>query len=79
VTRTIDRSKLWFVQTPQTFRTDILVEAFKHVREKQVAVTDEASAVELIGREVHLVPSKLWNVKITSPDDLAFASALVKN
>ena len=78
VTRTLDRSHLWAVQTPQTFRRDLLEAALKVVSAKKQAVTDEASAVEVTGETVHLVPASATNVKITTPEDLAIAAALLK-
>jgi 2-C-methyl-D-erythritol 4-phosphate cytidylyltransferase len=78
VSRTVDRSKLWAVQTPQAFRVELLRKAFAAVRKRGATVTDEASAVELIRQEVHLVPAFLSNVKITTPDDLSLAAALLR-
>jgi 2-C-methyl-D-erythritol 4-phosphate cytidylyltransferase len=78
VSRTIDRTKLWGVQTPQAFRKELLLKAFEIVKKKRLVVTDEASAVELTGEDVHLVASALSNVKITNPDDLALAAAFLK-
>lgn len=78
VLKTVDRTKLWGVQTPQTFRLDILRKAFAVVRKKKATVTDEASAVELLGEDVHLVPSSLSNIKITSPEDLGLAAAFLR-
>jgi 2-C-methyl-D-erythritol 4-phosphate cytidylyltransferase len=78
VTRTIDRAKLWAVQTPQAFRRELLRDAFALLARKNLSVTDEASAVELTGSEVHLVPSLVSNIKVTSPDDLALAAAFLK-
>ena len=77
VTKTVDRSKLWAVQTPQTFKYEVLVKAFGVVRKKKLTVTDEASAVEQVLKDVHLVPAALTNIKVTTPDDLALASALL--
>jgi 2-C-methyl-D-erythritol 4-phosphate cytidylyltransferase len=77
VSRTIDRSKLWAVQTPQTVRTEILRQAYRLVFEKNLVVTDEAAAVELLGAPVHLVDTPSWNLKITTPSDLAIADALL--
>jgi len=77
VSKTLDRTKLWAAQTPQAFRLDLLLKAFGTVRKKGLTVTDEASAVELVSKEVHLVPAFLTNVKIATPDDLALASALL--
>jgi 2-C-methyl-D-erythritol 4-phosphate cytidylyltransferase len=78
VTRTIDRSKLWAVQTPQTFKRQVLDEAYAHVLKKGLTVTDEASAVELRGQEVHLVPGAVSNIKITTAEDLLIAASLLR-
>jgi len=77
VTRTVDRSKLWAVQTPQTFKVSLLKRAFELVKEKDATVTDEASAVELTSQKVRLVQASVSNVKITTPDDLAMATTLL--
>ena len=78
VSRTVDRTKLWAVQTPQTFRTECLRRAYQNIGKKKLAVTDEASAVEVIGEEVHLVPSSSLNIKITCPLDLSLAAMILK-
>jgi 2-C-methyl-D-erythritol 4-phosphate cytidylyltransferase len=75
---TLDRSKIWAVQTPQTFKVDLLRDAFDAVRKKKATVTDESSAVELLGEGVRLVPAPMTNIKITTPDDLTLAAALLK-
>jgi 2-C-methyl-D-erythritol 4-phosphate cytidylyltransferase len=77
VTRTVDRTKLWAVQTPQTARTDLLRQAYRRVLDKGLIVTDEAAAVELLGQPVHLVETPFLNLKITTPSDLAMAEALL--
>ncbi len=78
VAGTIDRTKLWAVQTPQTFKRELLEEAFRNVKAKKLTVTDESSAVELVHEGVRLVSSPWSNIKITSPDDLAAAGMLLK-
>ncbi|MDD4872605.1 MAG: 2-C-methyl-D-erythritol 4-phosphate cytidylyltransferase [Kiritimatiellae bacterium] len=78
VSKTIDRTMLWAVQTPQTFRVDLLTKAFNVVSRKRLTVTDEASAVELVSRDVRLVPTALSNIKITVPDDLILAAAVLR-
>ena len=77
VERTIDRTKLWAVQTPQTVRYDLLRQAYELVLKKNVVVTDEAAAVELLGHRVDLVETPSLNLKITTPSDLAIAEALL--
>jgi 2-C-methyl-D-erythritol 4-phosphate cytidylyltransferase len=78
VAKTVDRSKLWAVQTPQSFKLSLLREAFAAVSSRKRQVTDEASAVELLGKPVHLVPASPSNLKITTTDDLVVAEALLK-
>ena len=78
ISQTIDRTKLWRVQTPQTFKVALLRKAFVMVAKKKIKITDEASSVELIGDNVRLVQSSSSNIKITSPDDLVLAAALMR-
>jgi 2-C-methyl-D-erythritol 4-phosphate cytidylyltransferase len=78
VIRTVDRTKLWAVQTPQTVRLPLLREAYTKVFERQAVVTDEAAAVESLGQKVHLVETAFLNLKITTPADLAIAEALLR-
>src|SRR5579859_5606604 len=69
VTRTVDRARLWAVQTPQTFRVEIIRRALAVVRGKKLLVTDDTAACELIGQPVKLVPGLSPNPKITVPAD----------
>ncbi len=78
VVRTVDRTKLWAVQTPQTTRLALLREAYTRVFQEQAVVTDEAAAVESLGPKVHLVETPFLNLKITTPSDLAIAEALLR-
>ncbi len=78
VIRTIDRTKLWAMQTPQTAQFELLREGYAKVFEKNLVVTDEAAAVELLGHRVDLVETPFLNLKITTPSDLAIAEALLR-
>ena len=71
---TEDRSQLWLAQTPQMFRCGLLVEA---LREAKHAVTDEASAVEQMGLRPRLVAGSRENIKVTFPEDLGIAEAIL--
>lgn len=73
----VDRSLLWFMETPQCFRVNILKRAYQNVREKKLQVTDEVSAVESIGISTSLVESRHANIKITLPADLQLAAYLM--
>ena len=78
ITKTLDRSNLWTVQTPQTFKVELLRKALGVVARKRVVVTDESAAVELLGEKVRIVPVVQPNVKITTPDDLVLAATLLR-
>jgi 2-C-methyl-D-erythritol 4-phosphate cytidylyltransferase len=78
ITRTVDRSRLWAVQTPQTFRVEVIRAAIQAAREKQLNLTDDTAACELIGQPVQLVESLAPNPKATSPADLPFVELLLR-
>ncbi len=78
VDHTVDRSKLWTVQTPQTFSVSLLTKAYNEVAKKKATVTDDASAVELLGESVRLVEWMHPNIKITTADDLPLAVAALQ-
>ncbi|MGN0846070.1 MAG: 2-C-methyl-D-erythritol 4-phosphate cytidylyltransferase [Kiritimatiellia bacterium] len=77
VSRTEDRSKLWAVQTPQAFDVRVLKRAYAAVVEKKLEVTDDASAIELLGEPVKIFESEKPNLKITTAEDLQVAAAVV--
>jgi 2-C-methyl-D-erythritol 4-phosphate cytidylyltransferase/2-C-methyl-D-erythritol 2,4-cyclodiphosphate synthase len=78
VTATIDRSNAVAAQTPQGIRWDILRDAYRRVRPDLGAeLTDEAALLEAAGITVHVVPGERDNLKVTTPDDLDRARALV--
>ena len=77
VTRTEDRTKLWAVQTPQAFSASIIRRAYANVAAKKLDVTDDASAVELLGEPVKIFETNTPNLKITTVEDLQIAAAVV--
>jgi 2-C-methyl-D-erythritol 4-phosphate cytidylyltransferase len=78
VARTLDRSRLWAIQTPQVFRRDVLERALAQPHEVLAAATDDASLVEDMGGTVRRVESPRENLKITTPDDLRLAEQLLR-
>ncbi|MDP6039677.1 MAG: 2-C-methyl-D-erythritol 2,4-cyclodiphosphate synthase, partial [Candidatus Latescibacteria bacterium] len=70
VVETLDRSELWGVQTPQAFRADVIRRAHQEATESDFFGTDDTALVERLGEEVVVVPGRVDNVKITSPEDL---------
>ena len=78
VQRTLDRSKLWAMETPQTFRLDVIRRAIAQARAKKIVFTDDTAACELIGQPVRLVSSIAPNPKVTMPGDLPLIEALLR-
>jgi 2-C-methyl-D-erythritol 4-phosphate cytidylyltransferase len=71
----VDRSDYFSVQTPQTFRSEVILKSFQQPYEQ--SFTDDASVAEKAGFEIHLVEGNPENIKITTPTDLIFAQALM--
>jgi 2-C-methyl-D-erythritol 4-phosphate cytidylyltransferase len=78
ISRHLDRSRLWAVQTPQTFRVDVIRRALAAVRGQRLQVTDDTAACELIGQPVRLVPAPAPNPKVTVPADLPYLEILLR-
>jgi len=78
VVRTLDRSRLWAVQTPQAFRRAALERALDQPDDVLAAATDDASLVERAGGTVRLVPAPRENLKVTSAVDLRIAELLLR-
>jgi 2-C-methyl-D-erythritol 4-phosphate cytidylyltransferase len=78
VKNTPDRSTLFAVQTPQVFDFDLLRGALKKAEVTGAAVTDDCSAVELMGMSVKIVEGDEHNLKVTTPFDLAVAKLLLE-
>ena len=76
--RTPDRSALFAVQTPQVFAADLLKAALQSAIADGATITDDCSAVERMGKEVHLTEGSEENIKITTPVDLAIAEAILQ-
>ncbi|BBB91325.1 MAG TPA: 2-C-methyl-D-erythritol 4-phosphate cytidylyltransferase [Methylomusa anaerophila] len=77
VTDTLERSKLWAIQTPQAFHGRLLKEAYCKAKQEEYLGTDDASLVERIGIPVKIVAGSYRNIKITTPEDLIVADALL--
>jgi 2-C-methyl-D-erythritol 4-phosphate cytidylyltransferase len=75
---TPDRASLWAVQTPQVFWVETLVEAFKKAQAEGFRGTDCASLVERLGVPVRIYPGAPTNLKLTTPEDLLLAEAILR-
>jgi len=76
VEKTLNRENLWEIQTPQVFKKDLILEAYKKLT--SAPVTDDASLVEKLGRRVKVVRGSYFNLKVTTPEDLILAKAIAK-
>ena len=77
-TSTLDRSNLWAVETPQTFRTELIRRAYDSVSDAGQTVTDDAGALEFIGEKARLVDWRKPNLKVTVADDMAIVEGLLR-
>lgn len=77
ILRTVDRARLWAVQTPQTFRVEVIRRAMEAVRRRGLTVTDDTAACELIGQPVRLVRGDAPNPKVTVPADLPYIQSVL--
>lgn len=79
VERTVDRSRLWQAQTPQTFQRELLQRAYDIAMAEGFYGTDDASLVERLGETVSVVRGSEFNIKITTPRDLILAEGILRN
>ncbi|MDE2716399.1 MAG: 2-C-methyl-D-erythritol 4-phosphate cytidylyltransferase [Chloroflexota bacterium] len=76
VLQTVPRDRLWAVQTPQIFKADLLRTAHRTI---DCDVTDDASMVEMLGHQVKLFMGSYENLKVTTPEDIAMAEAILRS
>ena len=75
--RTLDRSRLWAMETPQVFARELITRAYARVAARQLRVTDDAQAVELLGHPIALLENPYPNPKLTAPADLDYLEFLL--
>ena len=78
VKKTLQREKLWAIQTPQAFRFDILKKAHERALKQGFIGTDDSILVERLGHKVAVVKGSYDNIKITTPEDLVLGEAILK-
>ena len=79
IEKTLDRSKLWDIQTPQVLSYSLLTKGFKKVLATKQHITDDISLAELLGEKAYVVPGSPFNIKITTKEDLFLAEILHKH
>jgi len=75
--RTLDRPRLWAMETPQVFSRELICRAYARVAQKKLHITDDAQAVELLGHPIALLENPHPNLKLTTPADLALLEFLL--
>lgn len=76
---TLDRNKLFCVQTPQSFKRDIIINSHKNIVSKDISATDDTMIAEISGYSVFLYEGSYVNIKITTPDDLFLGEKILEN
>jgi 2-C-methyl-D-erythritol 4-phosphate cytidylyltransferase len=77
VIKTLDRDSLWHVQTPQTFKFDLISKAYKEGVSKKLYGYDDATFLEYSGKKVKVIEGSSYNIKITTPEDLITARGIL--
>lgn len=76
--RTLERARLWAMETPQVFSRELIARAYARVAQKKLRITDDAQAVEQLGHPVALLENSHPNPKLTTPADLAYLEFLLR-
>lgn len=74
----LDRSRLWAIQTPQGFKYSVILEAHEHAKEKGINATDDTALAELKGHRARLIEGSYYNIKITTPEDVVLGKAIAE-
>lgn len=77
VTKTLSRDTLWNVQTPQTFKHDLIMKAYREGMTKKLYGYDDATFVEHMDKKVKVIEGSPYNIKITTPEDLVVARGII--
>lgn len=79
VISTPDRSRIFRVQTPQIFHADMIKGALTKAANEHLPITDDCSAMDMMGVKTHIVDGDLDNIKLTTPNDIVTAEAILKS
>lgn len=75
----VDRGSVVRIQTPQVFDADVIRGALTRAVEKRLNITDDCSAMDMMGVKTHVVDGDNENIKLTNPEDMVIAEAILKN
>jgi 2-C-methyl-D-erythritol 4-phosphate cytidylyltransferase len=77
VQKTLERDPLWQIQTPQTFKYDLVLKAYREGMGKKLCGYDDASFIEFLGKKVKVIEGSPYNIKITTPEDMIIARGIL--
>jgi 2-C-methyl-D-erythritol 4-phosphate cytidylyltransferase len=77
VSKTLDREALWHIQTPQTFKYDLILKAYRDGMARKLYGYDDATFLEALGKKVKVIEGSPYNIKITTPEDLVIAQGML--
>jgi 2-C-methyl-D-erythritol 4-phosphate cytidylyltransferase len=77
VLKTLERETLWHIQTPQTFKYDLITKAYREGMAKKLFGYDDSTFIEHLGKKVKVVEGSPYNIKITTPEDLIIAKGIL--
>lgn len=77
--KTLNRNNLLCIQTPQCFKTNILISAYEYIKKNNKSITDESSALDFIGERTHFYLGDYFNIKITTKEDLILSEGILNN
>lgn len=75
----LNRENLLCIQTPQCFKTSVLIYAYDYVKKNNKIITDETSALDLVGKKTYFYLGNYFNIKITTKEDLYFGNVILSN
>ncbi|WP_025028127.1 2-C-methyl-D-erythritol 4-phosphate cytidylyltransferase [Caldalkalibacillus mannanilyticus] len=78
IEKTLDRSKLWAIQTPQSFFYKDIVQAHLKAKEEGILATDDAALIERLGYPIRIVQGSYHNIKLTTPEDIDLAEFILQ-
>lgn len=77
VVKTLERDALWNIQTPQTFKYDLISKAYREGMAKKLFGYDDSTFLEYMGKKVKVIEGSPYNIKITTPEDLVIARGIL--
>lgn len=77
IINTLKREELYAIQTPQTFKLNLILEGHREAKKNKLYVTDDTMLIEAMGKIVRIVQGSYFNIKLTTPEDLIFARAIL--